>query len=169
MTEIVSDQEINAAWPDKAEGVHVDIVAPSFETVATICRRAYGYRLFTVLRWCRDTGEIERIYTSNPIDYPVLGRKPMGPTPWGAVVLSGRKAWVGNGRDSIRWAFPDSVVMAELGCDACACAPVLRNGETIGLISMADAEGSYSAADLPGLSALASLLLPCFDEQKAAA
>ncbi|MGO7761365.1 GAF domain-containing protein [Rhizobium ruizarguesonis] len=158
---------INGRSP--TEGVSVDVEIPGFETVAEICKKAYGYRLFTILRWCRDTGEIERIYTTNPADYPVLGRKPMGPTPWGAVVLTGGKAWVGNGRATIRWAFPDSLMMAELGCDACACAPVLKNGKTVGLISMADTEGSYSAADLDGLSALASLLVPCFEDEKAAA
>lgn len=167
MSTTESNRQIDLGTAANIEGDSIDIAAPGFQTVADICKKAYGYRLFTILRWCRDTGEIERVYTSNSADYPLLGRKPMGPTPWGAVVLSGGKAWVGNGRDTIRWAFPDSVMMAELGCDACACAPVLKDGETVGLISMADAEGSYSTRDLEGLSALAGLLVSCFDKKAA--
>jgi hypothetical protein len=159
----------NAVASRSVEGQSVAVAVAGFDTVAEICKKAYGYRLFTILRWCRDTGEIERIYTSNAADYPLGGRKPMGPTPWGAVVLTGGRAWVGNGRDTIQWAFPDSVLMAELGCDGCACAPVLINGETVGLISMADAEGRYTSADLDGLSALASLLVPCFSNDRVAA
>ena len=49
----------------------------SFDAVAA---RLVGHELFTLLYV--DGQEVARIYSNRPAQYPVFGRKPMGPTPW---------------------------------------------------------------------------------------
>lgn len=142
-----------------ARGTCVAVSATSFEQVEAICLKLFGFKLFTVLRRLPESGEIERIYSSNARDYPVGGRKPMGPTPWGAVVLDGGQAWLGNGADDVRWAFPDSTLLLQLGCDAIACAPIVKDGTTIAVLSLSDGIDSYEPADLVPLSLLAGLLV----------
>ena len=142
-----------------ARGQSIVVPAASFEQVEAICHELFGFKLFTVLRRLPETGEIERIYSSNPKDYPVGGRKPMGPTPWGAVVLDAGQAWLGNGAEDVQWAFPDSKLLLELGCDAIACAPIVKDGVTIAVLSLSDAIDSYEVADLAPMSLLADLLV----------
>ena len=105
-------------------GESIAVPAATFARVEDICRKVYGFKLFTVLQHRPESGEIERVYSSNPQDYPVGGRKPMGPTPWGAIVLDAQRAWLGNGAQDIEWAFPDSKLLAQLGCDCCACGEI---------------------------------------------
>lgn len=150
-------------------GESISVTAPSFELVEELSRKAYGFKLFTVLKNRPETGEIQRVYTSNPKDYPVGGRKPMGPTPWGSVVLDGGKAWVGNGAEDVLWAFPDAQLILSLGCESCACAPILKDGKTIGILSLNDGLNHYKLEDLQPLTLLASLLVDAVDNYDNAA
>lgn len=139
-----------------------DQPAALFDCVRSVCDETFGFRLMTILRHLPASGEIARLYSSHPGAYPPGGRKPMGPTPWGRIVLEQGHSWLGNGAEDIRWAFPDADRILSLGCDACACAPVVRAGRTLGVISLSDRRDSYAAADLDALAVLAQTLLPAF-------
>lgn len=136
----------------------------SFDDVQNICSKLFGFKLFTVLKNLPETGEIQRIYSSNPTDYPPGGRKPMGPTPWGKVVLEDGLSWLGNGRQDIIWAFPDAELIFSLGCESCACAPIIKNGITIAVLSLSDVVDHYDHEDLKIMSYLASLLVNAVEE-----
>jgi len=49
---------------------------------------AVGHELSTLLYV--DGAEVARARSSRPAEYPVSGRKPMGPTPWGEHVMKGQ-------------------------------------------------------------------------------
>lgn len=149
---------LNSTTPGMT-GISLDLDEPGFATVEDLCRKAFGFRLFTILANDPGAGEICRIYSSNPADYPPGGRKPMGRTPWGEGVLRRGRAWLGDGEDALRWAFPDAALILSLGCEACACAPVRQGDRVIGVLSLCDVRGSYAAEDLNGLGALAQLLV----------
>lgn len=140
------------------KGVTLTPAPVSYALIEDLCRRAFGFRLFTVLAFHPEAGEVRRIYSSQPAAYPVGGRKKMGPTPWGELVLDRGQAWLGNGAEDIRWAFPDAEQILALGCEACACAPITADGRIIGVLSISDAADSYSIGDVQALSALAGLL-----------
>lgn len=145
-------------------GISLISSAPSFEEVQSISEKLFGFKLFTVLKNMPETGEIQRIYSSNLKDYPLGGRKPMGPTPWGKVVLEDSRSWLGNGRPDIIWAFPDSELIFSLGCESCACAPVVKNGKTIAVLSLCDVVDHYDDEDLKIMCYLASLLVGAVEE-----
>jgi hypothetical protein len=119
-----------------------------------------GHRLFTLLYV--DGNEVARVYSSQPGAYPLKGRKPMGPTPWGAHVVHGQKPWLGRTMADIRWAFPDHELIASLGCGACINVPVLYDGAVIGTMNVLDAELSFSEDSVTGIVPLAQLLIPAF-------
>ena len=132
--------------------------AVTFEVLDTICAESIGHRLFTVLAWRRGSGDVERVYTSRPSEYPLAGRKPMGPTAWGSHVLKRGLAWRGSAAEDIRWAFPDHALILGLGCESCLNAPVRLDGDVLGVVSVLHGAGWYHEADLDALEALSPLL-----------
>ena len=121
---------------------------PTFQAADRIAAELLGHRLFTILAFRAAAGEVERMYSSRPAEYPLLGRKKMGPTPWGDVVLKGGKPWFGAAADDIRWAFPDHELILSLGCETILNAPVRFDGRTLGVISVLDGPGAYGESDL---------------------
>jgi hypothetical protein len=119
-----------------------------------------GHKLFTLLRV--DGSEVARVYSNQPEAYPVFGRKPMGPTPWGALVMEGRQPFLGRDMEAIRWAFFDHALIASLGCGSVINIPIVYDGETIGTMNLLDAEHHYTEADIPKVAELAPLLIPAF-------
>lgn len=117
-----------------------------------------GFRLFTVL--LVDLPDVVRLHSSNPGDYPVTGRKRMGPTPWGAHVIVEGKPWLGHGPDDLKWAFPDHALIASLGCECCINIPVRHAGRTIGTLNLLDVAGRYTAEHLARAAAYADRFVP---------
>jgi hypothetical protein len=117
-----------------------------------------GFRLFTVL--LVDLPDVVRVHSSNPDDYPLTGRKKMGPTPWGAHVITEGKAWLGQTPDDLKWAFPDHALIASLGCGCCINIPVRDGGQTIGALNLLDIEGRYQANHLRQATEYAELSVP---------
>ncbi|WP_198371545.1 GAF domain-containing protein [Roseomonas rosulenta] len=107
-----------------------------------------GHRLFTILFVVPGGAEVERVHSSDPVAYPLTGRKHMGPTPWGDLVLKQGRTWLGNGMDDIRWAFYDHETIARLGCAACINIPVREGGEVVGTLNILDAADSYTERDV---------------------
>lgn len=133
-----------------------------FAAFDRLCADAVGHSLFTLLAWSPVSNDVERLYSSRPVEYPLLGRKPMGPTAWGARVLKGGRSWLARTADDIRWAFPDHVLILSLGCEACLNAPVRWNGAVLGVVSVLGPAGAYDEDDLAGLDLAAQLLAPGF-------
>lgn len=133
-----------------------------FDAFEQLCADAVGHRLFTLLAWQPHSGEVARVHSSRPAEYPLRGRKPMGPTEWGARVLHRGEPWLGRTADDIVWAFPDHELIASLGCASCMSVPVLWDGRVLGVIAVLDAAGAYDEADLHGLGRIAPLLAPGF-------
>lgn len=123
-------------------------------------QKLVGHKLFTLLYV--DGAEVARVYSSNTAAYPVFGRKPMGPTPWGKQVIEGCQPYLGRDAASIRWAFFDHELIASLGLGSVINIPVVYDGKTIGTINLLDAEHHYTEAQVPLAAALAPALIPAF-------
>lgn len=139
------------AAPDQPQGI--------FRAFDKVCAEAFGHRLFTILAWEAGADELERVYSSRPVEYPVSARKRMGPTPWGALVLREGRSWLGANAEDMQWAFPDHELIVSLGCAACLNAPVRWNGTVLGAVNVLDAEGAYKQADLDALETISGFLV----------
>ena len=133
-----------------------------FAAADAAARRLVGHQLFTLLVVVPGGTQVERAYSSDPVAYPLTGRKPMGPTPWGEHVIGGGNAWLGRDMDAIRWAFFDHELIASLGCGACINVPVCALGEVIGTMNVLDREHAYGERQLALLQALAPILTAPF-------
>lgn len=138
-----------------------------YQAAQTALQRLIGHRLFTLLVTIAEGTEVERIWSSDEGAYPVTGRKRMGPTPWGDLVLKGRQPWLGNDAAAIRWAFPDHELIASLGLASCINIPVVAFGRTLGTINILDREGAYAPGDVATAGLFAPVLaIPFADRVK---
>ena len=134
--------------------------ATTFKAVEAAASKAIGQKLFTLL--FVDGDEVARIYSSDPQAYPVSGRKKMGPTPWGDVVLRDRKALLLPDRAAIKWAFFDHELIYSLGLGACINIPAQYDGKVVGTINLLAPEGALTQAHLETARQFGPVLVPAF-------
>ncbi|MCG8493837.1 MAG: GAF domain-containing protein [Sneathiellales bacterium] len=128
--------------------------------------RAYnkliGHQLFTALYYNRKTGEVERLYSSDPTTYPVGGTKKLEQTPWGKLVLDQGEVFLGNGEQDLRWAFPDYQVLKKMGLGSALNIPITIKGRTFGTINLLHKTGHFVKDHKYFATILAAFLVPLF-------
>jgi len=123
-----------------------------------------GHKLLTLLY--KDGDEVARVYSNMPDVYPVFGRKPMGVTPWGDLVLHRQQPFLGRDREAVKWAFFDHELIASLGLGSAINIPVVYDGETIGTINLLHEEFFYEEGHVEIARTFAPLLIPAFLEAR---
>lgn len=131
-----------------------------FRAVEALAQKAIGFRLFTIMRLHGDSQEVERLYSSDPMAYPVSGRKPKQGTPWGEQVLDRGEIFVANSPDAVRAAFADYELIFSLGIGAIMNVPIRFRGQSLGTINICSAAGWFTDADRAPGRVLATLLVP---------
>ncbi|MCS6757717.1 MAG: GAF domain-containing protein [Candidatus Devosia euplotis] len=131
-----------------------------FAQMEAMCQATVGHELFTLLY--RGGAEVACVYSSRPQEYPVSGRKLMGPTPWGDLVLTNRQAFLGRDKDAIRWAFFDHALIIGMGLGSVINIPVVYDGQTIGTLNLLAPEYHYQQAHVAAVAGLAPMLVPAF-------
>lgn len=134
--------------------------APFFAQLETVLQRRVGYILLTLL--AVDGAEVVRIHTSDPVTYPVSGRKPMTDTPWGNHVIKERRSFLARDKDGLRWAFYDHATIEALGGGSQINVPVVYDGRCIGTVNLTHREHVYGPEHLQAVEELAPLLVPAF-------
>ena len=122
--------------------------------------RFIGHRLFTVLGYNEHAGEVIRLYSNQPAQYPVSGTKPMGATPWGDHVLKRGQHFIGKDAADIEWAFPDHALIASLGLESVINLPIRVAGKTIGTVNLLHVANFYHQDQIEIGNTLATLLAP---------
>jgi GAF domain-containing protein len=72
-----------------------------------------------------DVVELQRIWTSNPLAYPLAGRKRKSMTPWTRQLLHRAEVFVGEGDVALAQAFNDHALISSLGLRAVVNVPLL--------------------------------------------
>ncbi|MEM6634327.1 MAG: GAF domain-containing protein [Pseudomonadota bacterium] len=122
-----------------------------------------GHKLFTLMVIDRETNEAARAYSSNPKEYPVKGRKPLGAlSEWGEQVLTRGLPYVGYTAKDIRSVFFDHEVIARLGCASVLNVPVISDRTVIGTINLLHEENWYKPDHAERAAPFAALLVPSF-------
>lgn len=133
-----------------------------FSAIEQIAARTVGQCLFSVNAFRAATLEVERLYSSNQVAYPVGGRKQKKATAWGQQVLIERRVYVGAGEAAITASFDDAALMFSLGVRSIINVPVVWRGVCLGVLNFAcphsrvEAE-QVAAARLLGLVSVAAL------------
>ena len=122
-----------------------------------------GHKLFTLMVIDRVTNEAARLYSSDPVAYPVKGRKLMGQlTDWGTRVLEQGEPYIGYNAEDIRSAFFDHETIARLGCASVLNLPVFAGGLVIGTVNLLHEEGWYRPEHARRGAPFAALLAPSY-------
>ncbi|MCD7059540.1 GAF domain-containing protein [Pelagibacterium xiamenense] len=103
-----------------------------------------GAKLFTVMTVDMPAGLARRAYTSDTVNYPGAGTKPIVHNSWFDVVHKERRTFVANTIDAIADVFPDYALIDSLGCQSVVNLPVVLGDELVATVNMLDVEGHYT-------------------------
>lgn len=121
-----------------------------------------GAKLFTIMQidWEKDVAA--RVYSNDPVSYPVSGTKPINRTYWFTVVNDQRQPFIANTIQAIAEVFPDHETIWALGCGSVVNWPVFVNDKLAGTINMLDVEHHYTPAKIEQIMALAKVFDQAF-------
>lgn len=128
--------------------------------IDAVVARVYDRRLFTALNHLEATAEVERLYSSNEVAYPVGGRKKKQDTHWGKKTIDEGQLYICHTLDDIKRTFFDHTLITSLGIAGMVNVPVMLAGRCIASLSISAATDRFSEADAPELALIAGLSLP---------
>lgn len=133
-------------------GAHV-----AWGALQALARELVGARLFTIMTVDMEKELAGRVYSSDPVSYPVSGTKPIRYDSWFDVVHKQRRPFIANTIAEIAEVFPDHELIWSLGCGSVVNLPIEIGGTMVGTVNCLDAEHHYDEARL---SRLHHLLIP---------
>ncbi|MDX2156724.1 MAG: GAF domain-containing protein [Hyphomicrobiaceae bacterium] len=117
-------------------------------------------RGFTMFRYVHATAEVERLHSSDPVAYPVGGRKRIADYPNNQAVLARGEVYIAKGRDDIRGTYKDFEKIFGLGVTSIMNVPVRLCGRNVGAINLFGEAGQFDDARVADARVLAGLMLP---------
>ena len=107
-------------------------------------------------------GEIRlrRIWSSQPVAYPVGGGKTKTLTPWSRQLLVQGQVFVGEGDEALAAVFDDHARIAALGLHAVVNVPLLRGGRCAATFNVLGARPKWQPRDIATVELLALLATP---------
>lgn len=140
-----------------------------YDAVDQALQNLVGHKLFTLLIMLPGGQEVQRFWSNNPAAYPVSGRKKMGETPWGDLVIRKRQPFLGRDMDAIRWAYFDHELIASLGLGSAINVPIIAQNTLLGTIAILDVEHHYDEEKLAIAMRMAPFLIDAFRQEIALA
>ena len=86
-----------------------------------------GHKLFTILKFDKNSFTLERIFTNKPFDYPLFGVKNLQKSFWQKSVFEEGNIFIGYNSKDIKNSFPDYDIILKLGCESVMNIPIVQN------------------------------------------
>lgn len=132
----------------------------SFDAAGQALGEAPGHKLFTILAYHPQEKESQRVHSSQPLAYPVGGRKPVTDSPWMQRVIHQGLPYIGYRREHIVESFYDHALILSLGCESVVNIPVRWRGQTLATVNLLHQENWYHSDHIALARAVAQMLLP---------
>ncbi len=116
----------------------------TFQQLGEQLRAAPGYRLFTVSHILPGRAEVERIFTTMPGPYPIVGSKPMDASAWTSQMARG-ECFVANQPQDFGEHFGDLSTILSLGLGSVINLPVFDGERQLGTLNLLDRPDAYTA------------------------
>jgi hypothetical protein len=116
----------------------------AFGALQALVQATVGAKLFTFMTVDMEAEVARRAYTSDAVNYPTSGTKPIRYDSWFDIVHKERQYFVANTITDIAKVFPDYELIDSLGCQSVVNMPVVIGGDLVGTVNMLDAEGYYT-------------------------
>ena len=118
-----------------------------FNSLDNILNDFIGHKLFTILKFDKINSKLERIYTSNPREYPLKGKKDVIRNFWQVQVLEMGVVYIGYNSQDIKNSFADFDLIEKLGCRSFMIIPVKSGDNIMGSVNLLHEESWYSDND----------------------
>jgi hypothetical protein len=134
--------------------------------IAVACDALLGPGLLTVNLVAARPGkpgdefELQRAWSSNPVDYPVGGRKRKAATAWTQQLLVRGEVFVGEGEEALAAAFDDATRIAALGLKSVINVPLLSGNDCIATFNVLGMRASWRPEEIAAVRLLALLAQP---------
>ena len=115
-----------------------------FNSLDNILNDFIGHKLFTILKFDKINSKLERIYTSNPREYSLQGKKDVIRNFWQVQVLEIGVVNIGYNSQDIKNSFSDFDLIKKLGCSSVLIIPVKSRGNIKGSVNLLHEESWYS-------------------------
>ena len=129
-----------------------------FNSLDNILNDFIGHKLFTILKFDKINSKLERIYTSNPREYPLQGKKDVIRNFWQVQVLEMGVVYIGYNFQDIKNSFADFDLIEKLGCRSFMIIPVKSGDNIMGSVNLLHEESWYSDNDVKIAQKLVSLI-----------
>ncbi len=123
-----------------------------------------GPGLLTINAWHARTAQIERLWSSDPVAYPVGGRKTKGDTAWTRQLLVRGEVFVGEGDEALAAVFDDIAVIRGLGLNGVVNVPLCHHGAVIGTFNYLAGVQTWTAEAITVLRVLGQFAMPAVAE-----
>lgn len=123
----------------------------AWHALQALARDLIGARLFTIMTVDMEKELAGRVYSSDPVSYPVSGTKPIRYDSWFDTVHRQRKPFIANTIAEIAGVFPDHELIWSLGCGSVVNLPIEIGGTMVGTVNCLEAEHHYDEARLARL------------------
>src|SRR5829696_6166331 len=135
---------------------------PLFHSLNAVIARTVGHCLITLLQVTAGGTQLQRVYTSDPVAFPLQGRKPVPPTRWTELVLRKRQPYLGSTLSDVRQMIVDHQLIARLGLGSIINVPVVYDGAVLGALNILHTDGFYSQNSLEQARFYSGFLIPAF-------
>jgi hypothetical protein len=125
----------------------------AYDHLHTACA-ALGTRLFTITTQDEAAGVTRRAYSSNPVDYPVSGTKPLTRDGWYEFCITGQQIFVANTTPEFARYFFDHALITSLGLGSCVNIPVVHEATVLGTVNLLAEEHHFTPDRLTAYEAL---------------
>ena len=115
-----------------------------FNSLDNILNDFIGHKFFTILKFDKINSKLERIYTSNPREYPLQGKKDVIRNFWQVQVLEMGVVYIGYNSQDIKNSFSDFDLIKKLGCSSVLIIPVKSGDNIKGSVNLLHEESWYS-------------------------
>ena len=129
-----------------------------FNSLDNILNDFIGHKLFTILKFDKINSKLERIYTSNPREYLLQGKKDVIRNFWQVQVLEIGVVNIGYNSQDIKNSFADFDLIEKLGCRSFMIIPVKSGDNIMGSVNLLHEESWYLDNDVKIDQNLVSLI-----------
>ena len=116
----------------------------AFAALQALTQATVGARLFTYMTVDMANEVARRAYTSDRVNYPTSGTKPIRYDSWFDIVHKERRYFVANTIEDIAKVFFDHELINSLGCQSVINMPIVIGDELIATMNILDVEGYYT-------------------------
>ncbi len=116
----------------------------TFKALAQLAYDVLDLKQFTIMTVDQKRGVAARIFSDDPVPYPVGGEKPILDTIWTKTVLERQETFVGNTIEDLAEVFPDWEKIQSLGLESCLNLPIIIDGNVMGTLNCLNVAGHFT-------------------------